>query len=200
MNFCKDNISTNRYSAYNLKKLSLGKTTMMRLIFRISKLLYIVLILNACSKRIYIVRHAEKDIVPNGNPNLTQAGQERALLLKKMLKHKQVSLVYSTNTNRTIQTAQPIATASNAAINYYSINTIHAVLKTIFLSKKNALIVGHSNSVLQILDSLHVKHRVTKIEEDVFGHFFIVKIKGYNSKNKNPYKVCLQEKKYGKSN
>ena len=67
--------------------------------------------LSACqtSTNIYIVRHAEKSIVPADDPHLLPEGIQRAEALKDFLKNKNIGYIFSTNTNRTVETATPLS-------------------------------------------------------------------------------------------
>ena len=69
----------------------------------------------------YLIRHAEKDRtdVDNKDPHLTEKGLIRAENWAKTLKHVQFDAVYSTNYNRTKETAQPVADAMQLEITYY---------------------------------------------------------------------------------
>jgi len=59
----------------------------------------------------YLIRHAEKDRTDktNKNPNLNEKGLERAKKWATYFKEIQLDAVYSTNYNRTQQTAKPTA-------------------------------------------------------------------------------------------
>src|SRR5579871_4840663 len=60
---------------------------------------------------VIVVRHAEKDTVPKGNPPLTPAGVARANALASALADANVEAVVTTELLRTQQTAQPLASA-----------------------------------------------------------------------------------------
>ena len=80
-------------------------------------ILYLLLIFfSSCgSVKYYIVRHAEKETAAAGttmntpnDPPLSAAGRVRAIELKEALKDKGITYIFSTNTIRTITTAQPL--------------------------------------------------------------------------------------------
>src|SRR5690348_10363259 len=78
-------------------------------------LLVIIMVLTSCSHTYYIVRHAEKaqpssgtTMTTNNDPFLSAEGESRAQALKAFLKDKQIRYVFSTQTNRTLQTAAPV--------------------------------------------------------------------------------------------
>ncbi len=155
------------------------------------------IILASCTSKIYIVRHAEKSTEPKDNPHLTDAGKERAMALKDLLSHKKIAVVYSTNTNRTKETATPLAELKNVPIQVYGNDSLPQLFKLIFQSKKNTLVVGHSNTVLKLLDIMQLKHTKLSIADQEFDNLFIVKVKKYNKKRTNPFIATLTETKYG---
>ncbi len=70
----------------------------------------------------YLIRHAEKDQSDksNRNPNLTEKGLQRADNWAKVFFNVDFDMVYSTQYNRTIQTATPTAKANNLEIQFYN--------------------------------------------------------------------------------
>jgi phosphohistidine phosphatase SixA len=160
-------------------------------------LLFIIASLNACKSTIYIVRHAEKSTEPKNNPHLTAKGEQRAIALKDLLETKKIQQIFSTNTNRTKETAMPISSFANVPIQLYNNDTTTNFYKHIFLSKKNTLVVGHSNTVLKMLDSLGLYGNVKSISDNEYDNLFIVKVKKYCASCKNKFKAKLIETKYG---
>ena len=92
---------------------------------------FVLFILSSCGNMFYIVRHAEKEtgIDPGTmktftDPPLSLAGNQRALKLKEILGSKNVKHIYSTNTLRTISTAEPLKELYlNMPIQIYSSKT-----------------------------------------------------------------------------
>jgi phosphohistidine phosphatase SixA len=156
-----------------------------------------ILIASSCYSKIYIVRHAEKSTEPKNNPHITVQGEQRAEALKELLQEKKIQQIFSTNTNRTKETATPISNFVNVPIQLYSNDTTSNFYKYIFLSKKNTLVVGHSNTVLKMLDSLHLYGKIKSISDNEYDNLFIVKVKKYCASCKNPFKAKLVEGKYG---
>jgi phosphohistidine phosphatase SixA len=160
-------------------------------------LFFCVLLTSSCYKKIYIVRHAEKSTEPKNDPHLTVQGEQRAMALKMLLQDKKIKKIFSTNTNRTKETAMPISSLNNVAIQLYSNDTISNFYKYIFLSKKNTLVIGHSNTVLKMLDSLHLQGKIKSIGDKEYDNIFIVKVKKYCFTCSNKFKARLIEGKYG---
>ena len=142
----------------------------------------ILLICVSCSHTIYVVRHAEKETAApnmNGDVALTAKGKERAEEIKKILEKKKIAAVYSTNTIRTRSTAQPTADHFGLSIQIYGPRPDSAFIKMIKTSRKNTLIVGHSNTVDDVVNGLCGEKKVAgDLPDDEFNKFYILKVKG----------------------
>lgn len=85
--------------------------------------LFIFIVFNSCTSdettTYYLIRHAEKDRTDtsNKNPNLNLEGLERAKKWASYFKNIELDAVYSTNYNRTQQTATPTAEGKNWSFN-----------------------------------------------------------------------------------
>jgi phosphohistidine phosphatase SixA len=125
---------------------------------------------------IYVVRHAEKS-APSGDVPLSGEGLQRAEDLKERLKDKKIAYVYSTNTKRTQQTAAPTAAHFNTNTIVYS-NADSLMKSLIALKKKNALVVGHSNTVPQMLRAIGLNPGFEgNIPDNQYDNFFEVTVK-----------------------
>ena len=165
------------------------KTIHMKRLF----ILYIpllLLVLPSCtSVKYFIVRHAEKATPSDGvvmstpnDPPLSAAGKVRAIELKEELKDDNVMYIFSTNTIRTISTAQPLNELRGATtIEIYntrdSLDQFIAKLK--FIKKGNSLIVGHSNTVDDIVNKLCNEKKIPgDLPDSEYDNLYIVKKKG----------------------
>jgi len=160
--------------------------------------IFFLLILASCgSVKYYIVRHAEKETPSTGttmstpnDPPLSAAGLVRAIELKETLKNKGIRYIFSTNTTRTISTAQPLnELEGNTQIEIYntkdSLDFFIHKLKSI--QKGNSLIVGHSNTVDDIVNKLVGEVKVPKdLPDSEYDNLYIVTKKGkhYSFENK----------------
>lgn len=124
-----------------------------------------------------MVRHAEKSTVPPNDPPLTDNGKVRSESLKNILKDKNIKAIFSTQTIRTRETATPLSRLINVPIQSYSNDTMIAFMQSVIALKKNALIVGHSNTLLPMLDALQLSHNTTTIPDAVHNNIFIIKTK-----------------------
>lgn len=117
-------------------------------------LLSFVLVLGACSskdqsKTIYIVRHAEKQLVGN-DPDLAYVGGIRAQKLAQILKDQDIKHVFSTDYIRTRNTALPTAEDAGVPIQIYDPSNHDELVKQLKSLEGNILVVGHSNTVSQL--------------------------------------------------
>ena len=144
-----------------------------------------LLILVSCSHTYYIVRHAEKETQITGtnmmsnDPPLSAAGADRAETLKNVLMNKKIHYIFSTNTIRTKTTAQPLADHLGLKIETYKPIPDSAFINQLRLLKKNVLIVGHSNTVDDIVNMLCDKKEISgDLKDSEYDNLFIVKKKG----------------------
>ena len=79
------------------------------------------------STTFFFIRHAEKDRTnkENKNPNLTQEGVLRAAKWSLVFKNIIFDAVYSTDYNRTRQTALPTAEKNGLELSYYNPSNIN---------------------------------------------------------------------------
>jgi phosphohistidine phosphatase SixA len=122
-----------------------------------------------------VVRHAERDGELDA---LTQAGRERADLLKELGMSLRVSAIYSTDFERTKETVRPLAEACNVEVRLYSVATPEWLNQ---LGDDHpgevVLIVGHSNTVGEIAGRLGGKS-VAEIGQDEYDKLFVAYEKG----------------------
>lgn len=149
---------------------------MPRLIF-VTLIVLIMVWLAACTttiKPVYLLRHAEKG--PGSDPDLTPAGQARAQELLRMLENVAVNTIYSTDTNRTRQTVQPLATGKSLTIQIYSGPSI---ANTILSGSKEqiAVIVGHSDTVPELIIAFGATPPYTHIPANEFDNLFLLIVK-----------------------
>ena len=128
------------------------------------------------------VRHAEKLSAPEDDPGLSLAGQRRAAELARQLVDADVvagvDAIYSTPFRRTRGTAQPVADALDLPINVYDPSDNEAVLATILKNHKGKiiLVVGHSNTVPELIANSGASKNVPAIHHDEFDNIYIISI------------------------
>lgn len=119
------------------------------------------------------VRHAEK-ADESQDAALSPEGQKRAELLARMLRDAGVTAIYSTPFQRTRNTAAPLAKQLGIAVT--EDNAEPAALAKRILKEnrgKTVLVVGHSNTVPQLLTALGIA-TAPNIESKEFDNLFVV--------------------------
>lgn len=128
----------------------------------------------------YFIRHAEKDRSDslNSNPHLTEKGLLRAEKWRTVFKNISFDAVYSTDYNRTRETALPTAIKNNLELNIYNPRNINA---TEFLNTnkgKNVLIVGHSNTTPTFVNAILKNETYKNIDDANNGNLYTITING----------------------
>ena len=126
----------------------------------------------------YLIRHAEKLRIDKTerNPKLNEKGVLRAEKWKEILKNINLDKIYSTNYNRTIETANPTSKSQNIDITIYSPRNIdYRNFKEINIGKK-VLIVGHSNTIPNFVNGLIEKDFYDQIDDLNNSNLYLVNI------------------------
>ena len=123
---------------------------------------------------IYVVRHAERADQSTDSP-LSPAGQTRAESLARVLRDAGVTHIFTTELQRTAQTAAPTATSRHVTPHALAAADTAAVVTALrrLTPTDRALVVGHSNTVPAILAGLGVTTPVT-IADAEFDNLFVV--------------------------
>jgi len=128
----------------------------------------------------FLIRHAEKNRnnPDNKNPHLTDKGRERALRWSQILKNVKLDAVYSTDYNRTKETANPTAASQHLKVTFYHpIKIDYAAFKK-ETKGKTVLIVGHSNTIPNFVNALIGKDKYKQIADTNNANLYIVTITG----------------------
>jgi broad specificity phosphatase PhoE len=134
----------------------------------------------AAQPTIFIVRHAERADVQAGaapkmaaDPELSEAGIARAESLAAMLKDAGITLIFATEFKRTQQTAAPLGKAVGQIVRTLSATNTVGLVNQLKAAKGNVLVVGHSNSIPDLLKGLGITAPVT-VNEQEYDNLFIV--------------------------
>jgi phosphohistidine phosphatase SixA len=122
---------------------------------------------------IFIVRHAEKTSSGGNDPDLSPEGEKRADALAHILKDSQITSVFVTEFKRTQQTAAPTAKAVQVIPKVVPANEIAALAHKLRALNGNALVVGHGNTIPDLLKALGVPTPVS-IPDDDYNEVFAV--------------------------
>src|SRR5688500_5493658 len=108
---------------------------------------------------VIVVRHAER-APGSGDPPISEAGQARALALAEVAKAAGISAIITTQLQRTIQTAAPLAKSlgiTPVVVNTQGDIAKHAADVAAAVRQhagRSVLVVGHSNTVPAIVAAL----------------------------------------------
>ena len=131
-------------------------------------------------KVIFVVRHAEK--TADQQQLLTEAGRARAQKLAAMLKDSGIAAIYSTNTERTRGTVQPLADALGLKVELYDTGAsmsgkVDARPFVAALRKAHpndvVLVVGHSNTLPNLLETLGCREKIA-LGDNEYDNLFVV--------------------------
>lgn len=134
----------------------------------------------AATTTVIVVRHAEKQLGTIDDPPLTLVGEERAQALAKLIGHRQfgaVEAIFATKTRRAQATAAP--TAARLGLPVVATDAAPAALiRTIKADfhGTTVLIVGHSNTVTELVSRLSGRKDIPPIGEDEYGTIYIVAV------------------------
>lgn len=129
----------------------------------------------------FCVRHAEKRKDQGDNPSLAPEGEVRAERLGNIMKGVRMDRFCTTNYKRTIQTAETVRRiAGNAAAEAYPPANQSAWLEHKLGEGvgKHYFIVGHQNTIPQLLNQLKGGTEFQNIPDDDHGRFYIAVTKG----------------------
>ena len=136
---------------------------------------------------VFMVRHAERAapapagtttaekpmMAASDDPPLSVPGHERAVRLADMLRSADVRHVFTTEYLRTRQTAVPTADARHLEIVAVPAKDPDALLTKIRQVTGNVLVVGHSNTIPDLLKALGIKDDI-RIGEAEYDNLFVV--------------------------
>ena len=133
---------------------------------------------------VIFVRHAEKASLPADDPDLSEAGKLRAAELARQLVDADVvpgvgvDAVYSTGFRRTVETARPVAEALDLQIMTYDAADTEEFLDAVIREYKGKiiLVVGHSNTVPQMIANMGASKSVPPIAENEYDNMYLVSI------------------------
>lgn len=127
------------------------------------------------SHSVFVVRHLQK--AEGADPSLSAKGAANARHLAAMLKDKGVVAVFATPTRRAMETGQPLAKALGIAVTPYDPSNPAALAAKVAAAGGPVLIVGHSNTVPDLVQ-LFGGARPARLSEQDFGTIYDVEPSG----------------------
>jgi broad specificity phosphatase PhoE len=133
----------------------------------------------ADAQSVFLVRHAERadagaaPAMMASDPDLSPTGTARAESLAAMLKDANVRTIVTTEYKRTKQTAAPLARTLGIEPAVIASQDTAGLAARLKAATGNVLVVGHSNTLPEIIKLLGIDEPVT-IAEAAFDDLFIV--------------------------
>ena len=137
---------------------------------------------------VFLVRHAERADAPREDPPLLETGTARAQSLARILGKSGIKAIYTSQYLRTKATAEPLAKQLGITSVAISLKTtaanprqvapesIQEITDKIYQRPgENALVIGHSNSVPDVIKALG-GDVVPTIDEKEFDDLFVVTV------------------------
>lgn len=134
----------------------------------------------AFAQSIFLVRHAERADAGMAaattmatDPDLSDAGRARAETLATMLKDARITAIFTTEYKRTQQTAVPLAKRLGIQPQTISAKDAEGLVAKVKAAGGNVLVIGHSNTIPDVLKRLGVEIPV-KIGDGDYDDLFVV--------------------------
>ena len=127
---------------------------------------------------VYLVRHAEKDTIPEGDPQLSEAGEERAQRLRHVLEEAGVTAIYATQFRRTQDTVRPLADLLGLEVKIVAASESERLVATIQQDHQGEVVVvcGHSNTVPEIIEALGAGPVAPIEEANEYDNLYVVRL------------------------
>lgn len=137
---------------------------------------------------VFLIRHAEREDEPRDNPPLKPAGVARSQELVRLLGGTGIKSIFTSQFTRTKQTAEPLATKLSITPTVFNLktnpsnprqiaeeSTAEVVNKILERAGESVLVVGHSNSIPDVIKMLG-GDIVPTIDERKFDNLFVVTV------------------------
>ena len=121
---------------------------------------------------VYVIRHLQK--ATGADPPLSEIGAANARLLAERLAKSGIKAIFATPTKRAMETAQPLAQKLHVSITSYDPREPAALVGKVARVNGAALVVGHSNTVPELVAAFGGSKPGSLTEQD-YGTIFVVK-------------------------
>lgn len=122
---------------------------------------------------VFIVRHAEKASNDEKDPDISEAGRARAQKLAAIVKEAGIEAIYVSEFKRTQQTAEPLARQLKVKPEAIPAGDQATLLEKLKSAKGSSLVVGHGNTIPDLIKALGLTDQV-QINESDYDNLFIV--------------------------
>ncbi|MBN8650467.1 MAG: histidine phosphatase family protein [Cytophagales bacterium] len=134
---------------------------------------------------VILVRHAEKGTDDPKDPELSEAGKQRAQHLAQVLKEIKVDAIYSTPYKRTRNTVTPLAEAKGVSVLNYNPSKKEEIDQMLQKFAGGTIVIaGHSNTVPDLANYLTGKTEFHNFDDSDYDNLLVVTVveKGKNAK------------------
>ena len=127
---------------------------------------------------VIVLRHAEKATDAGDDPPLSAVGFARAERLAALLGAAPLAAVYASDTRRAQQTAAPLAARHRLPVTVRAGKDVRGLIDDIGARHvgRTVVVVGHSNTVPEIVAALTRGKQSVSIADDRFDRVFIVTV------------------------
>jgi broad specificity phosphatase PhoE len=134
----------------------------------------------AAQNTVFVVRHAERADAGTSaspmmatDPDLSDIGRARAESLAAALRDAGITAIFTTEYKRTRQTAEPLAKALGIQATAVPARDMPGLIERVKASTGNVLVVGHSNTVADVVSRLGVADTV-KVGDNDYDNLLVV--------------------------
>lgn len=133
---------------------------------------------SAQSKTIVLIRHAEKADATSQDPELSDAGKQRAERLVQVAGKYKPGGFYSTNFKRTRATLAPLAAKRKKTVEIYDARKPADLFASIMQSKyKRHIVSGHSNTIPGLANLITKRDVFKNLDDSEYGVMWVIRIK-----------------------
>ena len=115
---------------------------------------------------VVVVRHGEKATNGGTDPDLSPAGRARAEALARILKDSGIATIFTSEFKRTQETAAPTATSAHVTPTVVAGKDTAGLVAKLHQLNGNALVVGHGDTIPNIIKALGIDVPVNIPDED----------------------------------
>jgi len=134
--------------------------------FALFLLLFVSVSIASAQPVVVIVRHAEKAANGGSDPDLSSAGRARADVLVRVLKDSGITAIFTSEFKRTQETAAPTAASISVAPTMVAAKDTAALVAKLHQLSGNALVVGHGDTIPNIIKALGINSTINIPDED----------------------------------
>jgi phosphohistidine phosphatase SixA len=129
-------------------------------------LLFVSMPIVSAQPIVVIVRHAEKAANGGNDPDLSSAGRARAEALARILKDSGITAIFTSEFKRTQETAAPTAKSTHVMPTVVPAKDTAALVGKLYHLNGNALVVGHGDTIPNIVKALGVNSSINIPDAD----------------------------------